>query len=148
MAIVEMDTAVEMTVMHYLFQFLTKAGKKLEEIAELFNEDNRSARDLHEKGYLTTNNRIKRLEEFINEERSKKGQPTLSVFSTQEYKDWKTDVRKKRNLSSHMWAHFAKEDAEKAFHSAQTFLRYLQREADALLTTTDPNVSAESAPTH
>ena len=99
MAIIEMDTAVEMTVMHYLFRFLSKAGKKPDEIAELFDEENQAARDLREKGYLTVTNRIRRLEDFINTERTKKGQPVLNIFSTQEFKNWKVDVRKKRNLS-------------------------------------------------
>jgi len=133
-AITEFDTAVEMAVMYYLITLLIKEGKTDQEISQLLDETLKSSRDLaaQGKGYLSTGQRISRLGELFDKYRAEKNLPRTSLFSA-EHATWNTEVRKKRNASVHMWQHFKKEDAEKAFHAAQSYIRFIQKIGDEIL---------------
>jgi len=77
--------------------------------------------------YLTTNSKIRRLEENINALRPKKQLPPIKLHDTDEYKNWKALVRKKRNAGVHQWEQFGKQDAEQALNAAQKFVRLIER---------------------
>jgi hypothetical protein len=134
MAIVDLDTAVEMTIAHYLFVFLTKKGKTADEIINLFDDGNMHSRKLGSKGYLTTMNRVARLEDFFNKELVASKKPPIIIKTTQEYINWNTLVRKRRNAAVHAWKQFNEVAAKESFNVAQKFIRYLQKIGDDLLT--------------
>lgn len=131
MTITEFDTAVEMTVMYYLIYFLIREGKNRQEVLDLFDDTIKASRDLPN-GYLTTRQRMKRLNELFNKYREARNMSPVDIVNSEEFRNWNNDVRKKRNAGVHRWEHFSKADAEKAFHSAQTFIRYLQKIGDEI----------------
>ncbi len=133
MTIVDLDTAVEMTIAHYLFGFLIEQGKTLKEVTELFDDEIDASRELGKNGYLTTMNRLARLEEFFNQKLKVVAKPPLLVKESQEYKDWNKLVRKKRNAGVHAWEQFDEASAKESFAAAQKFIRYLQKIGDELL---------------
>jgi len=129
MAILEFDTAVEMAVMFFLVEALVKLGKSDQEIAKLFDEENRDAKELQKKGqgYLTTHSKIKRLDKHFTELRKKQELSETSIFKSQKRNDWNLLVRKKRNRIVHAWEHFGEDDCKKAFDAAQKFIRFIQK---------------------
>ena len=133
MTIVDLDTAVEITIAHYLFGFLLEEGKTLNEIVDLFDDEIEASWKLREKGYLTTMNRLARLEEFFNKKFLASSKPSITIKNTQEYKDWNKLVRKRRNAAVHAWEQFNDTMARESFGAAQKFIRYLQKIGDELL---------------
>jgi ribosomal protein L3 len=79
-----------------------------------------------------TGQRISRLRELFDKYRAEKKLPRVSLFSAK-HATWNTEVRKKRNASVHMWQHFKKADAEKAFHAAQSYIRFIEKIGDEIL---------------
>ena len=136
MTIVDLDTAVEMTVAHYLFLLLGKEGKTFEEIVDLFDDEVEASWKLGKSGYLTTVNRINRLEELFNKKLTSKGSPEIRIKDTEEYKNWHKLVRRRRNAGVHAWHQFDSITARESFNAAQKFVRYLQKIGDELLADT------------
>lgn len=133
MTIVDLDTAVEMTIAHYLFGFLTEEGKTIEEVVNLFDDEAETSQKLGNKGYLTTTNRLNRLEEFFNKKLVLASKPAIIFKETQEWKDWHKLVRKRRNAAVHAWEQFDDTAARESFGASQKFIRYLQKVGDELL---------------
>ncbi len=127
-AIINFDTAVEMAVASIITEALRRKGKTEQEIEDLFDESVSASYQLQDKGYLTTMRRMKRLEEAINEVRSKKSIVNLALKNTTEYKDWSEKVRNKRNKIVHAGKTYNETEAKEAFVAGQKFILFLENE--------------------
>ncbi len=116
-AIVDFDTAVDMTVSFHLRKFLKDDGKNDQEITDLF-EDYKSE-------YSTTNKRVIQLEKCLitNALKAKK---EGFLKESDECKRWREIARKRRNDVAHEGKIFERKEVEESFSISQKFIIFIE----------------------
>lgn len=120
-AIVDFDTAVDMTASFYLRKNLKDSGKSEQEIKDLFDE---SIKESRKSGYTTTSKRISGLAEFlcaaslINDKKD--------FLESEQHKKWRDIARKRRNDVVHEGEIFSRKEAEESFQISQRFIIFIE----------------------
>lgn len=117
-AVISFDTGVDMTVHFFLSKVFKLEGKTDSEIEALIQQS----------PYLTTERRIKRLEENLNKIRSLKNLTPIDIKSSPEYEAWRLNTRIVRNRIVHEGIPPTEDATKKAFQAAQNFIKLLEKD--------------------
>lgn len=116
-AIVDFDTAVDMTVSFYLRKFLKDDGKNDQKITDLF-EDCKSE-------YSTTNKRVTQLEKSLLANKLATNKEGF-LKESNECKNWRDIARKRRNDVAHAGKEFSRKEVEENFQISQKFIIFIE----------------------
>ncbi len=116
-AIVDFDTAVDMTVSFHLRKFLKDDGKNDQEITDLFED--------YKGEYATTIKRVGQLEKYLLTNASKADKDGF-LRESDECKKWLEIARKRRNAITHEGKIFERKEAEENFQISQKFIIFME----------------------
>lgn len=120
-AIVDFDTAVDMTASFYLRKYIKDSGKSDQEIKDLFDE---SIEESRKSGYTTTNKRISGLVEYLYA----KGliSDKKDFLESEQRKKWRDIARKRRNDVVHEGKIFDRKEVKESFNISQKFIIFIE----------------------